>query len=144
MSVPGAERINRSAPAAMDCHWGCQGRRTLGKSDRMGGGAAGGATGPIPNQFCSRDLKLPSSLLRAWMMMMMYSSILSSEEYIIIIIIIIIIIQAPGTLNCQALNKLPTGGQHLKKIITPKNTRSLKNTDCRKMDLTRSAAHRSY
>ena len=95
MSVPGAERINRSAPAAMDCHWGCQGRRTLGKSDRMGGGAAGGATGPISNQFCPRDLKLPSSLLRAWMMMMMmmmmYSSLDRIEEYIIII---------------QALNKL--------------------------------------
>ncbi len=44
--VPGAVRIYRSAPAAMDCHWGWQGRWTLGMSE-TDGGATEGATGPI-------------------------------------------------------------------------------------------------
>ncbi len=37
------------------------------------------------------------------------------------------------------------GGQHLKKIITPKKyLRFAKNTDCGEMDLTRPSAHRNY
>ncbi len=37
------------------------------------------------------------------------------------------------------------GGQHLKKIITPKKyLRFAKDTDCGEMDLTRTVAHRNY
>ncbi len=48
----GAERIYRSAPAATDCHWSSPPSRASGPSFRCetGGGATGGATGPIPEQ----------------------------------------------------------------------------------------------
>ncbi len=48
----GAERIYRSSPAATGCHWSGSPSRAGGPSVRCetGGGATGGATGPIPGQ----------------------------------------------------------------------------------------------